>query len=315
MRLQTPKYNWHNYKFGSISLCMIMRDNAATLRRCLNSVAGLVDEIIVVDTGSVDDSIKIAESYEAKVLTDPWQDDFSRPRNIGIEQARSQWILIMDPDEMIYKHHHIDIKWLTRAKNVVAFWLTTFNYSPPTGEMNYRLLRSGTDPTGRFRGYTPSTKTRFFKNGLGIRFEGCWHELLDWYILRNKLPVASTPIPIHHWNHEITQANIKEKGLFYLRLGEKKVREWPTHGQAWWELAVAEMIQGLRVRASHSIAQAFRYGFGTQHQFFSLARCRHLLGDSKKSRLSFEKGICKLFPSLTHIDATKKPLGPLLDGL
>lgn len=315
MKIQVPKYNWHNYKFGDISLCMIMRDNAKTLDRCLRSVMGLVDEIIIVDTGSKDDSVNIAKSYGAKVYFDPWQDDFARPRNIGIEKATCQWILIMDPDEMVLKHNHIDIKWLTRAKNVVAFWLTTFNYSPPTGEMNYRLLPRGTDPTGRFPGYTPSTKTRFFKNGLGIKFEGCWHELVDWYILRQKLPIASTPVPIHHWNHEITQKSVKAKGDFYLRLGEKKVHEWPTHGQAWWELAVAEMIKGLRVRASHSIAQAFRFGFGTQHQFFSLARCRHLLGDSKRSRLAFEKGICRLFPTLTHIEPAQKPIEAVIDGL
>ena len=294
---------------------MIMRDNAKTLPRCLNSVMGLVDEIIIVDTGSKDDSMGIAASYGARILQDPWQDDFARPRNIGIEKARGQWILIMDPDEMIFKHHHQGVRWMTRAKNVVAFWMTTFNYSPPTGEQNYRTLKQGADPTGLFRGYTPSTKTRFFKNGLGIRFEGCWHELLDWYILRNNLVIASTDIPVHHWNHEITQSSVKEKTAFYLKLGEKKVHEWPTHGQAWWELAVAEMIGGLRVRASHSIAQAFRYGFGTQHQYFSLARCRNLLGDTNRSRLSFEKGICNLFPTLTHIEPTKKPLNALIDGL
>jgi len=294
---------------------MIMRDNAKTLRRCLDSVVGLVDEIIIVDTGSVDNSVEIAKSYGATVFFDAWQDDFARPRNIGIEKAQGQWILIMDPDEMIYKEHHLNIRWLTRAKNIVAFWLTTFNYSQPTGEVNYRFLQGHTDPTGRFPGYTPSTKTRVFKNGLGIRFEGCWHELVDWYLIRNNLPIGSSPIPIHHWNHEITQASIKEKGLFYLRLGEKKVHEWPRHGQAWWELAVAEMIQGLRVRASHSIAQAFRCGFGTQQQFFALARCRHLLGDNKRSRLAFEKGICRLFPTLTHIEMPKKSLEAVIDGL
>lgn len=294
---------------------MIMRDNAKTLPRCLGSVAELVDEIIIVDTGSKDNSIEIAKSYGAKVFSDPWQDDFSRPRNIGIEKASCQWILIMDPDEMILSCHHKDIQWLTRVKNAVAFWLTTFNYSGPTGEMTYRFLPGGKDPTGKFPGYTPSTKTRFFKNELGIKFEGCWHELVDWYLLRNKMPIANTPIPIHHWNHEISQNSIKEKQSFYLRLGEKKVREWPRHGQAWWELAVAEMIGGLRIRASHSLAMAFKLGFGTQSQFFSLARCQHLLGESKRSRLSFEKGICALFPSLTHIDPVYKPLEALIDGL
>lgn len=312
MKFNTLKLNWRDYNFGSISLCMIMRDNAKTLRRCLDSVKGLVNEIIIVDTGSKDNSVDVARSYGVKVFFDPWQDDFSRPRNIGISHAKSNWILVLDPDEMLLQQHHTAIKWLTRSKSVVAFWMTTLNYSPPTGEPQYRFLRNRRDPSGRFPGYTPSTKTRFFKNGLGIKFLGCWHELLDWDILNRKLPIVKTAIPVQHWNHEITQKSVKAKGLYYLSLGEKKIKEWPTHGQAWWELAVAEMIQGLRVRASHSIAQAFRYGFGTQQQFFSLARCRHLLGDKKGSKFAFEKGICSLYPSLTHIDPKAKPLGALI---
>jgi len=315
MKNITPKFNWQNFSHAEISLCMIMRDNARTLERCLDSVMGLVNEIIIVDTGSKDNSVAIAKSFGAKVFYDPWKDDFARPRNIGLAQATGQWILIMDPDEIIFRSHHSAIRRLTTSKIAVAFWLTTFNYSPPTGEMNYRFLKTGLDPTGKFPGFTPSTKTRLFKNGLGIKFEGCWHELVDWYLLRNKLPILQSSIPVHHWNHEITQASIKEKGLFYLRLGEKKVSEWPTHGQAWWELAVAEMIQGLRIRASHSIANALRYGFGSQHQYFSLARCQHLLGNSTRSRLAFEKGICQLFTSLTHIEPEKKQLQAVIKDL
>jgi glycosyltransferase involved in cell wall biosynthesis len=315
MKITSPKYEWRNYNFGDISLCMIMKNEEKVLRRCLDSVAGLVNEIIIVDTGSTDKSVEIAKSYGATVLYDKWQDDFARPRNIGIEKATCQWILIMDPDEIISKTDHTAIKWLTRSQQIVAFWVTTFNYSMPTGEANYISLNGKYDPSGKFPGFTPSTKTRFFKNGLGIHFEGCWHELVDWYIARNKLKIGSSDVPIHHWNHEISQTSIKEKGLLYLRLGEKKVKEWPTSGQAWWELAVAEMIQGLRVRASHSITQAIKYGFNSQHQFFALARCRHLLNDNKLSSLAFEKGVCRLYPSLTHIEPSKRPLDAIIEAL
>ncbi len=84
MKITTPKYNWQAYKFGSISLCMIMKNEEKRLRRCLDSVVGLVDEIVIVDTGSTDSSIQIAESYGARIFHDPWQDDFSRPRNIAL---------------------------------------------------------------------------------------------------------------------------------------------------------------------------------------------------------------------------------------
>jgi len=294
---------------------MIMRDNAKTLARCLDSVLGLVDEIIIVDTGSKDNSVDIAKSYGAKVLFDPWQDDFSRPRNIGIKQALCKWIFIMDPDEIILRKHHNDIIWLTRDKKFAAFWITTFNYGPMSYRMDYKLVGPDGDPLNLFPGYVPSTKTRFFKNGLGIRFEGCWHELVDYYIRRNKLLQGSAPIPVHHWTAEIAQKSSKAKSDFYLKMGEKKVREWPKHAQAWWELATAEMIAGLRKRASHSLKKAFDLGFNRPDMYFSLSRCQRFLGNTDNADLAFQKGVCIQYPALTHVDPTKKQLKVLLDNI
>ena len=294
---------------------MIMKNEAARLPRCLNSVMGLVDEIIIVDTGSADESVKIAKSFGARVLRDPWQDDFARPRNVGLKQAQGQWILIMDPDEMISKADHVNVKWLTRNTTTVAYWLTTLNYSGHVREPDYRFLPHGHDPTGRYPGYTPSTKTRFFKNGLGIRFEGCYHELVDYYLVREKLKIGRSSIPIHHWVHEIAQKTNNEKKDLYLRLGEKKVREWPCHGQARWELAVTEMIYGYRMRASQSIVKAIQLGHAHKEQFFALSRCQHFLKNKELSNFAYEKGICCLFPALTHVDPAKKPTAALIDKI
>ena len=294
---------------------MIMRDSEKTLPRCLDSVAGLVDEIIIVDTGSKDNSINIAKAYGAKIVKDPWQDDFARPRNVGLRYATCQWILIMDPDEMIFRKDQINIKWLTRTNKYVAFHLTTFNYSPMSRSSRYRRLPNGMDPTGKFPGYTPSTKTRFFKNGLGIKFEGCWHELADWYIIRNKLLIAKSLIPIHHWTHEFEQKSWAAKRNFYLRMGEKKVKEWPKSGKAWWELSVAEATLNLPARASHSIAKAIRLGFADKDQFFALSQYQRQVNQKEKADFIFEKGVCKLFPNLTHLDLIHKPLEAAIDGI
>jgi len=315
MKIKTPRYNWQAYKFGSISLCMIMRDAAKTLPRCLDSVQGLVDEIIIVDTGSLDNSIDIARAYGARVFNDPWQDDFARPRNIGIQQATKSWILILDPDEIITRQHHPAIKMLTRAKNFDAFWLTTRNYGQANYRIDYKFTRNEPDPLGLYPGYVPSTKTRFFRNGLGIQFEGCWHELADWYIKRNKLRQGSTPIPVHHWTHEIAQGSGIEKKRFYLKMGLKKVKEWPQKGQAWWELATSQMAAGWREEACKSLAHAFQLGFFRTDSYYSISKCQTLLGDKELSDLAFEKGMCHQYPSLTHIDQNKKPMSALLSKL
>ena len=62
----------------TVSLCMIVKDEEDLLPRCLESVREYVDEIILVDTGSTDSSVEIAESFGAKVYNQPWEDDFSQ---------------------------------------------------------------------------------------------------------------------------------------------------------------------------------------------------------------------------------------------
>ncbi|MEA5450602.1 tetratricopeptide repeat protein [Leptolyngbya sp. CCNP1308] len=84
-----------------ISLCMIVKDEAVTLARTLESVQGVVDEIVVVDTGSVDDTVAIAQSYGAKVHSFDWENDFAAARNESLRHATGDWVLVLDADEVL----------------------------------------------------------------------------------------------------------------------------------------------------------------------------------------------------------------------
>lgn len=84
-----------------ISLCMIAKDEAEFLPECLESVQGVADEIILVDTGSNDDTVVIAERYGAKVIHHPWNNDFSEARNVSLQHATGDWILWLDADERL----------------------------------------------------------------------------------------------------------------------------------------------------------------------------------------------------------------------
>src|SRR5690348_3827247 len=83
----------------TISLCMIVKNEEKYLERCLKSVEGVVDEIIIVDTGSTDQTTEIAEKFGAKILRYQWNDDFSSARNYSLKNAKCDWILILDADE------------------------------------------------------------------------------------------------------------------------------------------------------------------------------------------------------------------------
>ena len=90
-------------KFGElkISACWIVRNEAEKLRQSINSVKEYVDELIVVDTGSTDDTLEAARKLGAKVFEQAWADDFSAPRNLALEQAHGDWIIFLDSDEFI----------------------------------------------------------------------------------------------------------------------------------------------------------------------------------------------------------------------
>src|SRR5262249_12818802 len=84
-----------------LSLCMIVRDNESTIRGCLESIRPWVEEMIVVDTGSLDATLQICQEFGARVFHWAWRDDFSAARNESLKYARGKWIFWMDSDDTI----------------------------------------------------------------------------------------------------------------------------------------------------------------------------------------------------------------------
>lgn len=85
----------------TISLCMIVKDEEMHIARCLDSVAGLVDEMIIVDTGSTDQTVEIVSGYTSKVYSYPWKDDFSDARNYSFSRASMDYCMWMDADDIL----------------------------------------------------------------------------------------------------------------------------------------------------------------------------------------------------------------------
>jgi glycosyltransferase involved in cell wall biosynthesis len=83
----------------SLSLAMIVKNEARCLARCLRSVQGIVNEIVIVDTGSTDDTLLIAREFQARLFHFPWTDDFSAARNHALVKATGDWMLVLDADE------------------------------------------------------------------------------------------------------------------------------------------------------------------------------------------------------------------------
>lgn len=302
---------WRKFCYGSVSLCMIMRNEEKLLQRCLNSVRGFVDEIIIVDTGSTDRSVEIARANGAVVLFDEWRDDFARPRNVGISAATKDWIFILDPDEVVSPNDHCVLRALTAVVGVSAYRMATRNYT------NNPSMQGCIPNDGKYAeaagwvGYVPSVKTRLFRNGEGVRFVGRWHELADYSLDKMRRGVACTTVPIHHYGNEINQKDWQTKKEFYLRMGELKVADDPSNDQAWWELGVSEGIMGYHARAARSIKMSMRKGYTTPDRLFQLVFALNKCGKVKEGSYFFEKAICLLYPNLTHYNVGLRSLASL----
>jgi glycosyltransferase involved in cell wall biosynthesis len=103
-----------------LSLAMIVKNESRCLARCLQSVKAILDEIIVADTDSEDDTIKIARNFGAKVSNFKWVGDFAAARNFAIDKTSGDWILVLDADEWISDPLAKEIPKFIRDENAVG---------------------------------------------------------------------------------------------------------------------------------------------------------------------------------------------------
>ena len=103
----------------TLGVSMIVRNESANIRDCLESVKD-ADEIVIVDTGSEDDTVEICKQYTDKVYHDPWRDDFSYSRNISLDYCTADYVLIIDADERLVT----PIKKLKQTIN--EFWIRKY---------------------------------------------------------------------------------------------------------------------------------------------------------------------------------------------
>lgn len=221
---------------SSISLAMIVKDEGQVLDECLQSVRDLVDEIIIVDTGSRDETLEIAREHGARIVGYLWCDDFGAARNESLRLCTKDWILMLDADERIAADDLPAIKRLAKGPAAFAYEFTTRNYTNATNVADFQPS-APRDPHARgFAGWHPSTKVRMFPAGAGVRFEGKVHELVEPSLARARIAIEACPVPIHHYPHLKDPNRTRDKQEMYLRLGHDKVAQNPTDPKGYIEL-------------------------------------------------------------------------------
>lgn len=198
-----------------LSASLIVRDEAEALRKCLASIRELVDEIVVVDTGSTDDSREAALSFGARVEDFPWNGNFSDARNRGLDLVRSEWVLYIDADEQALPGDTVAIREQLRDPAFAGYEV---------------LLR----PRPNF---TPYWALRLFRSDPAIRFRGVIHEN-PWPALkeycRGERRVGRSSLFLDHIGYEGDQAHKYRRNLPMLR---EALEADPTSIYCWCHLA------------------------------------------------------------------------------
>lgn len=222
-----------------ISMCMIAKNEAKYIANCLDSLRKIVDETIVVDTGSDDQTREIARQHGARVFDYKWDNDFAKARNFSIQQAEGDWILVMDADESISEKDQSEfISFCQRLnkESQIAYLFTTRNYTEKRKSADW-IENDGYYPEGKGMGWIPTEKVRLFLNRKGIHFIYPVHELVEPVLEKKGFQLERCPVPIHHYG-KLDQERNKHRWELYYEIGKNKLESSNDQPTALRELAI-----------------------------------------------------------------------------
>jgi len=140
-----------------LTACIIARDSSEFIGRCITSIKNVVDQIVVIDTGSVDDSVRIAKKSGAEVYFYKWNDDFSRVRNEALKYAKGSWIFQIDTDHELIFGKDFELKDYLSRTNKIGFFVSEKSV---LSNGDYKIL----------------DRLLVFRNIPGLKYEGVIHE-------------------------------------------------------------------------------------------------------------------------------------------
>lgn len=247
---------------------MIVRDGGQLFASLLEAAAPHVDEIVVGDTGSCDDSREVARLAGAALWAVPWTDDFSAARNAVLDRCSGRWILVLDADEQLapgdWRHLRQWVVDREEGQEILAATLVIRDYLPgrhgrhdwqPNPEPDRHALPGGNPAPG----FVPAVTVRLVPNRPEIRYAGHLKETFDGSLRAACLPVEHLPVSVHHFGglpgwQDPQQA--QAKAHLFLKLARLKASANPHLPSAWAELAHCAAACGQRECALQAIDRA-----------------------------------------------------------
>ncbi|MBK7104468.1 MAG: glycosyltransferase [Ignavibacteriae bacterium] len=185
---------------STISLSMIVKNEEKYLRECLESVKDLVDEIVIVDTGSTDKTLEIAKQFSSKIFHFNWINNFSAARNFALSKSTCDWILYLDADERLSNNSINELKKIISSNENLG-------------------VKSSVISLDDQKGISQSMKyTRLFRHNKSLKFSGKVHEQIENSLLENGYKIINSEIKIYHIGYNVSKDKLKIKAKRNLEL-------------------------------------------------------------------------------------------------
>jgi len=280
-------------KKPGVSLCMIVKDEEAMLPDCLASVRDVVDEIVVVDTGSSDRTVEIARTHGARVDRFAWNDSFSDARNHSLALCEREWALLLDADERLMPEDIQKLRDLTASSDADGAHFKVLNYL-------------GDSPGHQ---YTLHNALRLLRNSGEYRFAGDIHEQI---VRADGAPVtghfALTDIRLVHLGYLDGVTALKDKRSRNLALLERALQEKPDDPFTLFNLGNEYMAAKAYEKAAGFYDRAFaRYDPNqayAPHLLFRRAMCAYQLGRLQEAIRALDEGL-RAYPGCTDMQCLK----------
>lgn len=218
----------------TVSLCMIVKNEAKNLRSTLEGIKPFVQEMIIVDTGSTDDTKAVAKEFTDKVYDYKWCDDFAAARNYALDQATGKWILFLDGDELVPPETLKHFYQLVNNPVFTAVLVPVKNIHIPDKD----------NPNN----YHYSETYRLFRNLPEIRYDGCVHEdialSLEELGRKQKVGVTRATQFITNLGFLVKPADLHTKHQYYGKLLLKEIERNPGYFKPYYEYGVFLLDQG-----------------------------------------------------------------------
>lgn len=212
-----------NQNTMGLALTMIVKNEENCIKRCLDSVIDIVDEMVIVDTGSTDKTIDICRSYNAQVFNYSWNNNFAEARNFGLDKVTQDWVLWLDADEEVARENREQLSNQDLFDNYDALSVPLINFY---GEkVDYDEIAQIAQP-------------RFFRNHMGFRFENKIHEWLNISSAYDQDRVGFLDLKIYHYGYLNTQVENKQKFLRNVKLLLQELKEEKNHAWTHYYLAM-----------------------------------------------------------------------------